>query len=74
MVIVGNMQLFPDHLTGGTPLGLPLSWGDQKWCLYIQALDEQILSQSIWVQLSSDHMDLCTILVTLGTDRALSDC
>ena len=34
MVIAGNMQLFPDHLTGVTPLALPLSWGEQIWCLY----------------------------------------
>ena len=29
------MQLFPVHLTGGTPIGPPLSWGEQMWCLYI---------------------------------------
>ena len=34
MIIVGNMQLFPDHLTGGTPLGPPLSQEEQIWCLY----------------------------------------
>ena len=34
MVIVGNMQLFSDLLTGGTPLGHPLSWEEQIQCLY----------------------------------------
>ena len=34
MVIAGNMQLFPDILTGGTPFGCPLSWGEQIWFLY----------------------------------------
>ena len=27
MVIAGNMQLFPDHLTGVTPLALPPKLG-----------------------------------------------
>ena len=34
MVLVGNMQLSPDLLTGGTPLGYPLSQAEQIWCLY----------------------------------------
>ena len=34
MVIAGNMGLFPDHVTGGTPPVLPISWGEQIWCLY----------------------------------------
>ena len=28
------MQLFPDNLTEGTPLGPALSQGEQIWCLY----------------------------------------
>ena len=34
MVVFGNKQLFSNHLTGGRPLGLPLSQGEQIWCLY----------------------------------------
>ena len=34
MIIVGNMQLFHDHLTEGTTPGVSLSWGEQIWYLY----------------------------------------
>ena len=33
MVLVVNMQLFYDLLTGGTPLGVP-KLGEQIWCIY----------------------------------------
>ena len=34
MIITGHMQLFPNLLTGGTPLCCPLSQGEQVGCLY----------------------------------------
>ena len=66
MVLAVNMQLFHDLLRGGTPLGAPLSWGEQIWCLYssfISFTRGNIIS-IYWGELSSGCMDLCTILVT----------
>ena len=34
MVIVRNMQLFPDLLMGEHPLVCPQSQGEQIWCLH----------------------------------------